>query len=427
MSHVVTVILDDDPTGTQSATDVDVLLYWNPDVFADAIARASSVYVLTNTRAVDEAAAVELIETIRRESAEIAERRGLRLRYVLRGDSTLRGHVFAESAVLMSEESVLVFVPAFPDGGRTTENGVHYVSVEGERIRADESEFAQDPVFPFDTADLSEYVTKYGNREPHWFPLPLIDQGADAVADALCSLPPGCVALFDAVTNTHIRGIAAGIRQAQQRGRDIVVRSASPLAAALAGVESRGLLGTIDRTTNPRRTLIACGSHTRASGEQLRAIEPLVGPALEIDTDRAFADPHAEGQRVAQLAAEPLNRTGTAVIATARHRRPQDGTLAHGQRVMTALTRAVASLADDVDTVVAKGGITSADVARVGLGATTARVLGQILPGISLWRIRRPSGTDITYVVVPGNVGHRDTLHDVLDRIGAAREAAPDV
>ena len=85
---------------------------------------------------------------------------------------------------------------------------------------------------------------------------------------------------------------------------------------------------------------------------------------------------------------------------------------------MDALTVAVRTVAPKVDVVVAKGGITSADVARVGLGARTARVLGQVLPGISVWQLQAFDGHQVLYVVVPGNVGGPDTLTDVLAAVG---------
>ena len=88
---------------------------------------------------------------------------------------------------------------------------------------------------------------------------------------------------------------------------------------------------------------------------------------------------------------------------------------------MTALTTAVRELLPQVSVVVAKGGITSAEVARTGIGATSAVVLGQILPGVSVWRMRCHDDREFLYVVVPGNVGGPDTLVDVL----AALRVAP--
>lgn len=96
---------------------------------------------------------------------------------------------------------------------------------------------------------------------------------------------------------------------------------------------------------------------------------------------------------------------------------PNLPSLDHGSRVMAALTTAVARLLPSVDVIIAKGGITSADVARVGMGAVAADVLGQVLPGVSVWRMRVRDGRSAHYVVVPGNVGEADTLARVLESL----------
>ena len=94
---------------------------------------------------------------------------------------------------------------------------------------------------------------------------------------------------------------------------------------------------------------------------------------------------------------------------------------------MEALTAAVHVLEPEVEVVIAKGGITSADVARIGLGARTARVLGQVLPGISVWQFQGFDGHEILYVVVPGNVGGPDTLTNVLAAVGFTAVSDPAV
>ena len=68
--------------------------------------------------------------------------------------------------------------------------------------------------------------------------------------------------------------------------------------------------------------------------------------------------------------------------------------------------------------VVAKGGITSHDVAVRGLGIGRAEVLGQLLPGlVSVFRpIEAPDEVvGVPYVVFAGNVGDENTLADVVD------------
>ncbi len=417
-----TVVLDDDPTGTQSAAHVRVLLETSVDLLEESLRDADSVYVLTNTRAIDEREAVELLRRVRSEAEQAAARLGAHVRFVLRGDSTLRGHVFAESDVFMGPESTMLFVPAFPDGGRTTRGGVHYVAVGGRDVPADETEFAQDPVFPFGTAVLARYVTEKSGRPSRLVALEELRAGG--LAEILADVPPGMVVIPDVETNEDIRVIARAVEDATTLGgASVLVRSASPLAAALAGVESRSLLDTRAPAKVPGSVLLVCGSHTAGATAQLEQVTRIWGEPVVLDTDAALADPIQAGIALAARAAPMLRRGGFAAITSARSRSGEHNTLDHGGRVMDALTKAVRELLPLADAVVSKGGITSADTARRGMGARSAVVEGQVLPGVSLWTLTARDRRQRTYAVVPGNVGDADTLVTVLDALGTPRGA----
>jgi uncharacterized protein YgbK (DUF1537 family) len=412
---VKTIVLDDDPTGTQSATDVTVLLEWDVDLLTAALHDADSVYVQTNSRAIDERAAVELVRAVRDDGLAAAQRLGDEARFVLRGDSTLRGHVFAESEVFAGDEAIIVFVPAFPAGGRTTIDGVHLVRIDGVDMPANETEYADDPVFPFSSGTLIDYVAEKSGRPAVQVPLDTVRSGA--LLDVLRSAAAGTVVLPDVAGDDDIAQIADAITTAQHAGTDIVVRCAAPLAAALAGVSSDGLL-TTPLVAEPRRTLLACGSHTAGATRQLEPVLRRWGDAAVVNTTAALADSRRAGEEAARLASAALDSTGLAVIMSERARSREHNTLDHGRAVMSALTTAVRQLSPTLDVVIAKGGITSADVARVGLGARSARVLGQVLAGVSVWQLTAADGHEVLYVVVPGNVGGAETLTDVLAAVG---------
>ncbi|MET0976919.1 MAG: four-carbon acid sugar kinase family protein [Leifsonia sp.] len=412
-----TVVLDDDPTGTQSASGVAVLFDSSPELIAAELRIADSVYVQTNSRSIDERAAVALVSGIRADAIEAGRILGSDVAFVLRGDSTLRGHVFAETEVFLDASAVMVFVPAFPDGGRTTRDGVHYVRVDGVDLPANETEYADDPVFPFANADLVAYVAEKSGRSAVGFPLAELRDDGNALDAVLVAARPGTVVVPDAVTNDDIRLIAAAIERARRRGATVVVRAAAPLAAALAGVESNGLL---DRPIvgEPGAVLVVCGSHTQGATAQLAALTGLRGEPVTVDTAAALADPASAAASAVGMAMDQVTGSGLAILATERVRSSEHNTLAHGERVMDALTRAVRSIVPFVDVVVSKGGITSSDVARIGIGARSAQVLGQVLPGVSVWSIEAFDGRTLTYVVVPGNVGDPSTLVDVLAAVG---------
>jgi len=98
------------------------------------------------------------------------------------------------------------------------------------------------------------------------------------------------------------------------------------------------------------------------------------------------------------------------------------------RRVSAGLARAVrAALAGQPGWVVAKGGITSHDVAVHGLGIRRAEVAGQLFPGlISVLRPVEAAAAviGIPYVVFAGNVGDDQTLLQVVAILNGEQEGA---
>jgi uncharacterized protein YgbK (DUF1537 family) len=69
--------------------------------------------------------------------------------------------------------------------------------------------------------------------------------------------------------------------------------------------------------------------------------------------------------------------------------------------------------------IIAKGGITSSDLATGALGVRRAEVLGQIMAGIPIWALGNESRfPGVPYVVFPGNVGEVEALRDLITMLG---------
>jgi uncharacterized protein YgbK (DUF1537 family) len=119
--------------------------------------------------------------------------------------------------------------------------------------------------------------------------------------------------------------------------------------------------------------------------------------------------------------ADTLASGHDAALSTAREHvagDTQEAGLAIGRAVSTALIEIVQQLAATAHPgyLIAKGGITSHDLAAHGLGARSVDVLGQLLPGVPLWRMgpetRLPG---LPYVVFPGNVGGPGALREAFE------------
>src|SRR5690606_9771017 len=95
------VVLDDDPTGTQTVHDVAVVTRWGVATLRAAFLRhASGFYILTNSRALPPAAARALALELGRNLRAAAAEAGCEFAVASRSDSTLRGHFPLETDAL---------------------------------------------------------------------------------------------------------------------------------------------------------------------------------------------------------------------------------------------------------------------------------------------------------------------------------------
>jgi uncharacterized protein YgbK (DUF1537 family) len=304
----------------------------------------------------------------------------------------------------------VLFVPAFPDAGRRTRDGVHRVVVDEIELAAGETEFAQDPVFGYCSSKLENFALEAGAPGAVAVSLSELRTAEGAALDhALNAAGSGVFVVPDIETTADLRLVADVVRRRRARGDAVVVRCAAPLAAMIAGCYADGLMGAIPRR-RASGVLVVCGSHTTASTAQLRGLTERIGaPVRTIDTDTALRSSWDAARPVAATAKRDLALRGIAIVASDRTRRAAHPGLDDAARVMGGIVSAVRELAGRVDAVVTKGGITAAEVIRRGLGARAARVLGPAFVGVPVWRLG-PGSRGETVVIVPGNVGDADLL-----------------
>lgn len=412
-----TVVLDDDPTGTQAASDVTVLYRWTTADIVEVLRAERAVFVQTNSRALDQERAVRLAESIRGQIAEAEEALGERVLVVQRGDSTLRGHVFAELDVFLGDDAAALFVPSYPGIGRRTVDGVHLVDMAGVATPAAETEFAAEPVFGYRSSSLIDYAREKGDRSA--ISVPVADLRRSGGAAVSAALAAGALVVPDAETEDDIALIHRGLSAALAGGQRVVVRCAASLAALCAGHLSTGFLRP-PLGAQGHSVLVVCGSHTAGARAQLELLTTEMGVRpVEVSTELALRDVTAAATAAIDQARASVNRSGIAIVTTERVRRAEHDSLAAGSRVMSALMEVVHALLDQTGVIISKGGITSAEVA-VAAGAPRARVQGQLLPGVSVLELAARSGAR-TQIVVPGNVGDARTLANCV-RATACRD-----
>jgi uncharacterized protein YgbK (DUF1537 family) len=422
---VITVVLDDDPTGTQGVRDVTVVLDWSdPSVWRALRPGDRAVHVLTNARAYAGAEAGRLVA-----SAAAAARAQLPdARLVLRGDSTLRGHVWEEYEALRAvvapgrEDVPLLLVPALPAAGRVTIDGVHLLERDGVRVPLDRTEYARDDALAYSTSELAGWAEERSAgrlRAADAVRVPLARvraaDGPAAVSAAIAAAALGRAAVVvpDAETEADLHTIADGLRAAERAGVAVVARAAPAFAAVLTGTSAEGLVPPPDPG---RGVLVVCGSFVPSTTAQIEALaRARPGTVVPAQVRRLAArDSAAHVGELVERATALIEHEGLAVVATERARDPGLADPASQRRIASALAAVASRIGASV--VIAKGGITSAVTAREGLGARAARVIGPIVPGVVLWRL--PDGTSL--VVVPGNVGGPDLLVEVVAAIRTA-------
>mgnify|MGYP001823302104 CR=1 FL=1 len=403
------IVLDDDPTGTQTVHDLPVLTSWRDGEIAAEFDRGTPVfYVLTNSRSVGEERAAE----INREVAA-AIPRGKPVTVVSRSDSTLRGHFPLETDTLaeaLGIDAPVLLIPFFEEGGRITIDDIHYVREGEQLIPAAETPFAKDPVFGFSKSDLRQWVEeKTGGRLKAEEVDSVEPRGIDETVSKLRS-----IRRVGVVNAQEMRDLELLVAALHQCGRPFLFRTAGSFVRALAGLPKKPLLEAAE-VVNPsgRGGLVVVGSHVPKTTAQLEALlrHPNVIP-VELDV-RALDAPAA-----ADAVGRGLAEGGIVVLYTSRELLTggSDGeTLAIGRRVSATLVEIVSGLEKAPQFIIAKGGITSSDVATGALGIRRAVVLGQLLPGVPVWRAENGLG----FVVFPGNVGDDDALLEAVNNLAA--------
>lgn len=448
------VVLDDDPTGTQTVHDVDVWTRWNvEDLLAALASDDPAFYLLTNSRALPSREAAALNRTIagnlatawRSLQADAPEYRNAHLHVISRGDSTLRGHYPVETDALMQTLAAaldwrfdgLVLAPFFAEGGRITIDDVHYVRDEHGLQPVADTEFARDHAFGFRSSNLKAWVEeKTAGRiraeQVASLSLPqLRTQSTGQLVEQLLALSAP-VLIVNAETYDDIRVACTALRQAAARGKRYLYRTAASFVREFAQIPARDLLTPAELVpTDPDARvhggLLIVGSYVQKTTQQLNhLLSHRDVRAYELDVAGVLASPgereHALQAILQQL--EPRLRAGEdCVVYTSRRLATQPGEagLKVGEQISQAMVELVRRLQVAPRFLIAKGGITSSDTATKGLGIVRARVLGQLLPGVPVWRPgEQTKFPGIPYVVFPGNVGGVDALTTAFARLSGS-------
>jgi uncharacterized protein YgbK (DUF1537 family) len=327
------VVLDDDPTGTQTVHGIPVLTEWSVEMLAAELQSENpAFYVLTNSRSLSLAKAQSLNREIGSNLRVTSNQTGIPFALVSRSDSTLRGHfpgeIDALADTLQIEYDAVLVIPFFLEGGRLTFNDVHFVAEGHQLTPAAETPYARDAVFGYRSSNLREWVEeKTGGRIPAGEVTSLSIQdiregGPKRVADVLLdrTLGPACV--VNSVTYRDQEVFVAGLLEAEAKGRRFLYRTAASFARVRAGIEPRSLLSNDELTTDsPYGGLFVIGSYVPKTTAQLNQLLPapeIVG--LEVNVRDLLQDGRQFGEisRVGKRMNEALRAGLDVAVYTSR-------------------------------------------------------------------------------------------------------------
>jgi len=419
-------VLDDDPTGTQTVAGVPVLTSWSVADLRWALEIGPGVFfVLTNSRSMSPAAARACNAEIAANLSVAAD--GVRVRVVSRCDSTLRGHFPLETDVLeaFGRYDAMLFSPAYLSAGRLTVDDVHWNRRGDELVPIASTEYARDPTFGYHSSNLRAFVLeKTGSR---WraedvvsLDLTTIRVGGPAAVRDLLLGVRGCrPVIVNAVVEEDLEVVTLGVQLAERAGRRFLHRSGPSLVRVLGGLAIRPALRYEQLYPNPRsgHGLVVVGSHVGHSTRQVAELLELPDlAAFVLDVPALLAAGETVVAAVAADVTAALARSDVLIVTSrelVRGGDPSEGREIAG-RVSRALVDIVAAAHAEVPLrfVVAKGGITSSDIATSALRIRRAEVLGQLFPGmVSVWVT---AGAGLPFVVFAGNVGETSALADAV-------------
>ncbi|KAK7932425.1 hypothetical protein PG985_003137 [Apiospora marii] len=435
----ILVALDDDPTGTQTCHDIPVLTAWDRATLASEFRHTrpgGGFFILTNSRALHPGPARALIAEICTNLKEAAAEADTQFEIVLRGDSTLRGHfpLEAEAAEdVLGAADAWLLCPFFLQGGRYTIDDVHYVA-EGEKlVPAGQTPFARDATFGYRSSNLREYVVE---KSKGAIPAEKVTSlsletirvgGAEAVLAQLRDVAKGTVVVVNAAAEEDVDVVVLALLKAAGQGKRYLFRTGAAFVSARLGIAPIPPISASQLSlSGDVGGLVIAGSYVPKTTAQLQVLRDRSGDRLTsvvIDVRRLLESDEAGASEMAKalaVAEREIARGQDVLVMTSRELitgGDEAASLDIGATVAQALVSFLVGLTAKPRYVVAKGGITSSDMATKGLRMRRAVIVGQAAAGVPLWRCDEASAKwpGLPYVVFPGNVGSDETLFEVVE------------
>jgi uncharacterized protein YgbK (DUF1537 family) len=425
------VVIDDDPTGAQTIHGVRVFMNWSVEVLRQAFSSEEPVFfICDNSRSLGPAEAQALSLEVGHNLREAIRQEGAEFLLASRSDSTLRGHfpveVDALTAGLGLKPDGTIIIPAFFEAGRYTIDDIHYAEQDGELVPVHRTEFARDPVVGFKNSNLKAWVSEKMNytmaaKDVRSIPLRLLREGGpEAVAEGLLGASEGVPIVVNATCYEDLEVLVSGLQSAENKGKKFVYRCAASFIKARGGFEDRPMMTNQELAAGAGPGLIVVGSHVEKTSRQLKQLlDSGLAAGIELKVQEVIREEARENEirSISREVDRRLEAGEGVVLYTSRELQlaSNGNVLETGNTIMQSLCEVIRRIESRPGYIVAKGGITSIELARTALNVKVALVPGQIVSGVPVWRTGAEARwPDIPYVIFPGNVGDDSALLKVV-------------
>ena len=430
------IVVDDDPTGNQTVYDIPLLTTWDVDTLIKEFEKETpAFFLLTNSRSLSEKESTEIYTEISNNIVTASQATNRDFTVISRSDSTLRGH-FSEVDVIKStinlDDAITFFIPVMFEGGRVTVNDTHYISDGDALTPVNETPFSQDHTFAYTHANLKAWIEEktLGNikaSEVYSIDIDTIrDLDVEVLSVQIKDIAVGKYCVVNALNYCDLDKITNALLRAEKLGKNMLYRTSSSFVPSYIGLKPKSVLEPKDMldSENKNGGLTIVGSYVPKSSTQLNnALEHFTDETIiEVDVTKVLGE-----QSISYLDSlvleidKNISKGKDVIVFTSRKLiigNDSDSNINIASKVSNALVYLVQNIVIRPKYLLAKGGITSNDLAIKGLGMKRSKVIGQIEAGIPVWEMGEETKfTNLLYVVFPGNVGNENSLLNIIQKL----------
>jgi uncharacterized protein YgbK (DUF1537 family) len=248
----------------------------------------------------------------------------------------------------------------------------------------------------------------------------------EALSLKIKSIEYGKFCIINALNYNDLDKATQALLLAENSGKQILYRTSSSFVPSYIGLKPKPLLTSealIDsKSKNGGLTIV--GSYVAKSSSQLKYVLENTSKKelIEIDVEVILSD-----EAKAYLASiiskidKAIESGKDVIVYTSRKLiigKDADSNIDIASKVSQALVDLVHGIKIRPKYVLAKGGITSHDLATKGLKMQHSKVLGQILSGVPVWEMGAETKfPKLLYIVFPGNVGNEKSLSEIIQKL----------